>query len=79
GDIITTEKDMREGLNVFVEGVTKFRAKPGAFKGRKAIQIDQSVSTVTDKGKPTAAALSAVPAPVSAKPVPAAPVAAKKK
>jgi flagellar motor switch protein FliM len=45
GDIVTTEKDMREPLNVFVQGVTKFRAKAGAFKGRKAIQIEQTVTT----------------------------------
>jgi flagellar motor switch protein FliM len=39
GDIITTEKDVRSPLLVTVEGVPKFRASPGALKGRKAIQI----------------------------------------
>jgi flagellar motor switch protein FliM len=43
GDIITTEKDVNEALVIQVEGVTKFRAHPGAFKGRKAIQIEQSI------------------------------------
>jgi flagellar motor switch protein FliM len=40
GDIITTEKDIHTPISVSVEGVEKFRARPGAFKGRKAIQID---------------------------------------
>jgi flagellar motor switch protein FliM len=40
GDIITTEKDIHSPIAVTVEGVTKFRAKAGAFKGRKAIQIE---------------------------------------
>jgi flagellar motor switch protein FliM len=39
GDIVTTEKDVREPLELAVEGVTKFRAWPGALKGQKAIQI----------------------------------------
>lgn len=41
GDIITTEKDVRSSLIVNVEGVTKFTARAGAFKGRKAICIDE--------------------------------------
>ena len=60
GDIITTDKDCRSPLEVIVEGVPKFRASPGAFKGRKAIQVDES-------------ALPATPAPA---PAPAAPAAA---
>lgn len=47
GDIVTTEKDIREPLDVVVQGVTKYRAKAGAFKGRKAIQIEQTVSTIS--------------------------------
>ena len=43
GDIITTEKDVREPLMVKVEGIAKFRAHPGAFKGHKAIQIAQTL------------------------------------
>lgn len=43
GDIITTEKDIRSPLAVLVEGVPKFRARAGAFKGSKAIQIEQPV------------------------------------
>ena len=39
GDIITTEKDIREPLSIRIEGQAKFRASAGAYKGRKAIQI----------------------------------------
>src|SRR5690606_20077768 len=39
GDIIATEKDIAEPLVVSVEGKTKFFAKPGQYKGRKAIEI----------------------------------------
>ena len=39
GDIITTEKDVREPLSILVEGEPKLRASAGAYKGRKAIQI----------------------------------------
>lgn len=39
GDIITTDKDCRSPLEVSVAGVGKFQAKPGAFKGRKAVEI----------------------------------------
>lgn len=43
GDIITTEKDVRSALTVELEGVAKFTARPGAFKGRKAIRIDEPI------------------------------------
>jgi flagellar motor switch protein FliM len=39
GDIIATEKDTQRPLVVSVEGQPKFHAQPGAFKGRKAIQV----------------------------------------
>jgi flagellar motor switch protein FliM len=39
GDIIATEKDVERPLIVSVEGRPKFHAQPGAFKGRKAIQV----------------------------------------
>jgi flagellar motor switch protein FliM len=39
GDIIATEKDIERPLVVSVEGRPKFHAKPGALKGRKAIQV----------------------------------------
>ncbi len=39
GDIVTTEKGVRDPLELAVEGAAKFRASPGAVKGQKAIQI----------------------------------------
>ncbi|NOY41513.1 MAG: flagellar motor switch protein FliM [Planctomycetes bacterium] len=46
GDIIASEKDVHEPLLVSVEGRSKFHAKPGQFKGRKAIEI---VATLEDR------------------------------
>ncbi len=43
GDVITTEKDIHSPISVSVEGVVKYHAKPGAFKGRKAIEIADTV------------------------------------
>jgi flagellar motor switch protein FliM len=48
GDIITTEKDIRRPLLVSVEGVPKFRARPGVLKGHKAIRIDEVVANPAD-------------------------------
>jgi flagellar motor switch protein FliM len=42
GDVITTQKDVQRPVIVSVEGVPKFRARLGAFKGHKAVLI-QSV------------------------------------
>lgn len=43
GDIVTTEKDVRDPMEVSIEGVVKFRASPGAIKGYKAIEIESRV------------------------------------
>ncbi len=43
GDIIASEKDVQEPLLVSVEGRPKFDARPGQFKGRKAIEILQTI------------------------------------
>ncbi len=48
GDIITTEKDIHRPLLVSVEGVPKFRARPGVFKGHKAIRIDDVILDPAD-------------------------------
>jgi len=48
GDIITTQKDVQHPLLVSVEGVPKFRARIGAFKGHKAICIDEPVQNPTE-------------------------------
>jgi len=45
GDIITTEKDSHIPLDVAVAGIKKFAAKPGAFKGKKAICVEDVVAT----------------------------------
>ncbi len=42
GDVITTDKDVRSQLEFSVEGVPKFHVSPGAYKGRKAVQIQGS-------------------------------------
>lgn len=42
GDIITTEKDVHTPMTVSIEGVSRFRARPGALKGRKAIRVEES-------------------------------------
>lgn len=49
GDVITTEKDVHTQIMVDIEGVGKFRARPGAFKGHKAIRVDESI----EPAKPT--------------------------
>ena len=43
GDIITTETDAGSALQVCVEGVPKFQARPGAHRGQKAVQIEGPV------------------------------------
>jgi len=48
GDIITTEKDVRSPLVVSVEGVPKFRASVGAFKGHKAICVQEPIPDPMD-------------------------------
>jgi flagellar motor switch protein FliM len=40
GDIITTDKDIHQPLDVAVQDASKFLASAGAFKGCKAIRID---------------------------------------
>jgi flagellar motor switch protein FliM len=43
GDIISTEKDVKQPLEVEIAEAVKFLASPGAFKGRKAIKIESVV------------------------------------
>jgi flagellar motor switch protein FliM len=67
GDIITTEKDTNEPLDVLVEGVAKFHARPGAYKGRKAIEIDRTVAiTSPTANEPLATVVGAVAAAAAA-------------
>ncbi len=50
GDIITTEKDIHAAALVTVEGVPKFHARPGAYKGHKAICIDSVLENPIEQG-----------------------------
>ncbi len=43
GDVITTEKEVTEPLELAVQDVHKFDARAGAFKGKKAVQIETIV------------------------------------
>ncbi|MGB0596883.1 MAG: flagellar motor switch protein FliM [Rubripirellula sp.] len=43
GDIITTEKETQEPLELAVQDVPKFHARPGAFKGKKAVRIESTL------------------------------------
>ena len=51
GDIITTQKDVHSPLTVWVEGVPKFRARPGALKGHKAVCIDGTMGDPVQAGE----------------------------
>jgi len=86
GDVITTEKDVHGPIPVSVEGVVKYHARPGAFKGRKAIEIAETVQPEPPKtearkaepakpeaGKPAAKVEAAKPAPAPARPAAAPP------
>ncbi|HVW02554.1 MAG TPA: flagellar motor switch protein FliM, partial [Planctomycetaceae bacterium] len=39
GDVIMTEKEVSDGLEVVIEGSPKFHAHPGVLKGHKAVRI----------------------------------------
>lgn len=43
GDLITTEKDVAMPLELSVQGIPKFNARPGAFRGKKAVRIDGTI------------------------------------
>jgi flagellar motor switch protein FliM len=43
GDIVTTEKDVKAPLVLRVEGEPKFHTSVGAFKGRKAIRVLETI------------------------------------
>lgn len=49
GDIITTEKEVREPLELAVQDVPKFHAKAGAFKGKKAVRIESTIEVPKEK------------------------------
>lgn len=43
GDIIKTEQDVHQPIEVAVEGIPKFLARPGAYKGYKAVEIETRI------------------------------------
>lgn len=43
GDIITTEKEINEPLELSIQEIPKFHARAGAFKGKKAIRIESVI------------------------------------
>jgi len=48
GDIIPTSTEQSDPLQVFIEGVPKFFASPGSYKGYKAIQIGGAIQAPED-------------------------------
>jgi len=44
GDVITLNQDAGEEVNIFVEGIPKYRGIPGVVKGNKAIQLTRVLS-----------------------------------
>lgn len=40
GDVITTDQEVSAPLELTVQGVPKFTARPGAYRGKKAVRID---------------------------------------
>jgi flagellar motor switch protein FliM len=40
GDLITTEKEISEPLELSIQDVPKYFARAGAFKGKKAVQVE---------------------------------------
>ena len=74
GDIITTEQDIHAPLVINIEGLDKFNARPGAFKGRTAIRIEEPIAA--PPASPAAAVMAA--AAPAAKAAPAKAATAKK-
>ncbi len=54
GDVIASEKDVHEPLVVSVAGSPKFHARPGQYKGRKAIEVVDSLAEQHFEGDPPA-------------------------
>jgi len=48
GDVIMTEKDKGDGLEVVIEGQPKFYAYPGLLKGHKAVRIGKPIPRASD-------------------------------
>ena len=44
GDVISTEANASDPMELSIEGVAKYRVRAGAFRGKKAIQIESSIN-----------------------------------
>lgn len=53
GDIIATEQDIHRPLEIVIEGQPKYYATPGAYKGRKAIQVSGAIEDEEEAGEAT--------------------------
>lgn len=49
GDVITTEKESQHPLELSIQDVPKFYTRPGAFKGKKAVQIESVIERPRQK------------------------------
>jgi flagellar motor switch protein FliM len=47
GDVIATEQEVTAPLELSVQDVPKFCARAGAFKGKKAVQIESYIEKRT--------------------------------
>ena len=50
GDIITTETGVHTPISVYVAGVPRFHAHPGAFQGQRAIEVEEMIGPSTSDG-----------------------------
>ena len=49
GDVITTEKEVQQPLELSIQNVPKFYTRAGAFKGKKAVQIESIIERAHNK------------------------------
>jgi len=49
GDIIATETDVNRPALVSLEGVAKFRGKPGVYQGRKAVRLTEAIDNPPER------------------------------
>ncbi|OPY11155.1 MAG: Flagellar motor switch protein FliM [Syntrophus sp. PtaB.Bin001] len=43
GDVITLDKYCTDPVNIFVEGIMKFKGYPGIYKGNQAVKISEII------------------------------------
>ena len=39
GDVVPLDQYCRDGLNIYVEDILKFKGQPGVYKGNQAVEI----------------------------------------